>query len=149
MHEDILRLLTHEHGAGDDSDDDELDTTAALLKREGVSVSGSSNGKEDHSLDEEEIDPSATALKHLKLLKLAYERLGSWPKPYDEYKHLNAQVFRAFAGDAKWKGVEGTEKWDAKGFGNGKAESGEGEFGGVKEWGLGKDEVILRAQEKQ
>ncbi|KAH9885657.1 NACHT domain protein [Xylariomycetidae sp. FL2044] len=63
------------------------------------------------------------ARQHLRLLKLALERLGSWPKDYAEYERLNADVFREFA-DAL-KGVEGVEKWNLGGFGNGKAEGDE------------------------
>ncbi|KAG9386877.1 hypothetical protein A1F94_003627, partial [Pyrenophora tritici-repentis] len=93
-------------------------------------------------LDSSTLDKSATALKHLHLLKLAYQRYGGWPKSYDEYEHLNAQLFRVFGGESKWKGVEGTEKWDAKGFGSGKAESQEGGFRGVQDWSFGAREVL-------
>jgi hypothetical protein len=145
VHEDLLRLLVHEHGtgAGDDSDD-EMDTAAYLLAREGVSVSSRDGKQTDPSADEGGIDRPATALRHLRLLKLAYQRLGGWPKPYAEYEHLNAQVFREFGADPKWKGVQGTETWDAKAFGQGKAEAQDGAFFGVGEWGLGKDDVLLR-----
>ncbi|KAJ4371534.1 hypothetical protein N0V83_004753 [Neocucurbitaria cava] len=131
VHEDVLRLVVHEQGSGKDSDDDELDTAAALLAREGVSVKSSPNTPTTtSSMDSATIDRSATALKHLHLLKLAYQRLGGWPKPYDEYERLNAQIFRAFGAEEQWKGVAGTEKWDAKAFGGGKAESQDGGFRG-------------------
>jgi hypothetical protein len=134
---------------GDDGDsDDELDTTAALLAREGVKVK-SASGETPQALDAAQIDKSATALRHLHLLKLAYQRLGSWPRSYDEYERLNAQLFRTFGGDAKWKGVDGTEKWDAKAFGNGKAESQEGTFGGLQQWAFGSDKLILDAEKHQ
>ncbi|KAL4953776.1 hypothetical protein BDW69DRAFT_150925 [Aspergillus filifer] len=72
---------------------------------------------------------------HFKLFKLAIQRLGSWPKEYSEYERLNADLFREYP--AALKGVEGTEKWDLKGFGSGKAESTEDlvdtEF---KDWNL-------------
>lgn len=142
VHEDILRLLTHEEGSGDDSDD-ELDATAALLKREGVSVQGSTTGRDTDSVDEEEIDAPAVALRHLQLLKLAYQRLGNWPKAYDEYQRLNAQVFAVFGTEESWKNVQGVEKWSAKEFGSGRAESRDGEFGGLEDWGFGSDEVLL------
>ncbi|KAF1945315.1 NACHT domain-containing protein [Clathrospora elynae] len=144
VHEDILRVITSEQGAGDEDDDDDLDTAAQLLANEGVNVKQSSNMPKPAAVDALSIaDKSAIALKHLHLLKLAYQRLGGWPKAYDEYAHLNAQLFRLFGTDDKWKGVEGTEKWDAKAFGAGKAESQEGGFKGVGNWGLGIDEVVL------
>ncbi|KAF2628800.1 hypothetical protein BU25DRAFT_365743 [Macroventuria anomochaeta] len=144
VHEDILRLVVHEHGSGDDLDD-ELDTTAYLLAREGVNVE-KQEGQPTAALDTENIDKSAIALRHLQLLKLAYQRLGGWPKSYEEYERLNAQIFRTFGADAKWKGVQGTEKWGAKEFGNGKAESQDGGFNGIEDWALGSDKMILQAQ---
>ncbi|KAF4154643.1 hypothetical protein CNMCM6069_009043 [Aspergillus lentulus] len=58
--------------------------------------------------------------RHMYLLKLAVQRLGDWPKDYNEYERLNADLFREFASDLK--GVEGVEKWDLKAYGAGKAE---------------------------
>ena len=146
VHEDILRLVVHEHGTGDDSDD-ELDTTAYLLAKEGIDVK-KQEGQPTQALDAENIDRSAIALRQLQLMKLAYQRLGGWPKSYEEYERLNAQVFRTFGSDAKWKGVQGTEKWSAKEFGNGKAESQDGAFRGIEDWALGSDNIILQAQNR-
>lgn len=142
VHEDILRLVVDDH----DDSDDELDTAAYLLAREGVSIKSQDGKQEIEALDEESIDKSAIALRHLKLLKLAYQRVGGWPKPYEEYERLNARIFREFGSDAQWKGVQGTELWNAKQFGEGKAESKEGRFEGVKDWGFGSHEMILHAQ---
>ncbi|EFQ95319.1 hypothetical protein PTT_06770 [Pyrenophora teres f. teres 0-1] len=150
VHEDILRVLVSNqdhtsHSHADDDDDDDMDTTARLLAREGVNVKASANtpGSPTAALDSSTLDKSATALKHLHLLKLAYQRYGGWPKSYDEYEHLNAQLFRVFGTESKWKGVEGTEKWEAKGFGSGKAESQEGGFRGVQDWSFGAREVLM------
>lgn len=158
VHEDILRLTVHGAGGavaedGEDSDDD-LDTAAELLAREGVSVkSPTVHGREappqvqqTHATTNNAINNSAVALKHMHLLKLAYQRLGGWPKSYSEYERLNAQIFRTFGTEQQWKGVEGTEKWDAKSFGAGKAETKDGEFMGVKDWAFGTDKLILGAQ---
>jgi hypothetical protein len=151
VHEDILRLVAGgQEDLGEDSDDDDLDTAAALLAREGVKVKDPvSHTTPAHASSESQVDKSALALKHLRLLKLAFQRLGGWPKAYTDYERLNAQIFRTFGAEKAWKGVEGTEKWDAKGFGSGKAESGEGAFEGVKEWGFGSEEVLLEAQKYQ
>jgi hypothetical protein len=134
----------HDHGSSGDDSDDELDATAYLLSREGVNVS-SLDGKQNDNLDETNIDKSAIALRHLHLLKMAYQRLGAWPKSYDEYEHLNAQLFREFGSDPKWKGVQGTETWDAKAFGAGKAESQDGSFTGIGDWSFGSDDTLLQA----
>jgi hypothetical protein len=99
-------------------------------------VNGSENGQYSEYLDNSTIDKSALALRHLYLLKLAYQRLGSWPKPYAEYERLNADIFRGFGGEQQWKGAQGIEKWEAKGFGTGKAEADQGIFETVREWGF-------------
>ncbi|KAL4803383.1 NACHT domain protein [Aspergillus unguis] len=59
--------------------------------------------------------------QHLHLLKLAVERLGSWPKEYAEYEHLSADLFQRFRDDLK--GEKGVENWNLKQFGSGKAEA--------------------------
>ncbi|PYH95457.1 NACHT domain protein [Aspergillus ellipticus CBS 707.79] len=59
--------------------------------------------------------------QHLKLFKLAVERLGDWPGDYEDYNRLNAAVFKEFP--KSLEGVEGVEKWNLKAFGSGKAES--------------------------
>lgn len=137
VHEDILRLLVQHDDADDDSDDD--DTAAALLAEHHSSVNGSVDGRFASSslLDQSTAsiaDKPALALHHLHLLKLAFQRVGGWPKPRAEYERLNASLFREFGGEEAWKGARGVETWSAKGFGAGKAESGEGVFGEVREW---------------
>jgi hypothetical protein len=145
VHEDVLRLMVQDHGAEEDSDD-ELDTAAYLLAKEGVTVKSQSN-EHVESLDADNIDKPAVALHHLKLLKLAFQRLGGWPKPYEEYEQLNATLFRTYGSEANWKGVEGTEKWSAKEFGTGKAESQHGSFEDFRHtWDFGSDKLILNAQ---
>jgi hypothetical protein len=151
VHEDILRLIVNDQGGsvdGQDDSDDELDTTAALLAKEGVKVKRP-DGQNVAALDSAQIDKSALALKHLHLLKMAYQRLGGWPKSYADYERLNAQLFRVFGTESSWKGVQGTEKWDAKGFGQGKAESQDGVFNGLEDWSFGSEQVILDAQKHQ
>ncbi|KAF2727980.1 hypothetical protein EJ04DRAFT_450238 [Polyplosphaeria fusca] len=134
VHEDILKLMTYEEGEGDD--DDEEDTAAALLAEHGISVSGSVNGHFAPELEQQSLNRSAVALRHLHLLKLAYQRLGSWPRQYAEYERLNADMFRVFGEEKGWIGAQGVEKWSAKGFGGGKAESGEGGFERERVWGF-------------
>ncbi|KAJ1323672.1 ankyrin repeat domain-containing protein 50 [Microdochium nivale] len=73
---------------------------------------------------------------HFRLLKLAVERLGAWPKDYNEYERLNADVFGEFG--ESLGGFEGVEKWDLGKFGGGKAESSEDmlDIEGFKHWAL-------------
>lgn len=135
VHEDILRVVVSDQ----DEDTDDEDKIPAYL-------ANSQNGKQIKAFDVDSIDKSAIALRHLHLLKLSYQRLGNWPKSYDEYARLNAQIFRTFGNDPAWKGVQGTEKWDAKPFGSGKAESQEGGFTGISDWSFGSDKLILDSQ---
>lgn len=86
----------------------------------------------DGRADELDVDKGKLVKEHLRLMKLAYQRLGSWPKQYSAYERLNADAFKAYG--AQLSGVEGVEKWQVKGFGAGKAESNDGAFVGVSEW---------------
>ncbi|KAH7017970.1 NACHT domain-containing protein [Microdochium trichocladiopsis] len=73
---------------------------------------------------------------HFRLLKLAVQRLGAWPKDYKEYERLNADVFREFSDSMR--GVDGVEKWDFTKFGKGKAEGSDDilDIEGFREWSL-------------
>ncbi|KAI9368154.1 hypothetical protein BJX61DRAFT_546814 [Aspergillus egyptiacus] len=65
--------------------------------------------------------------RHLRLLKLAVERLGGWPKEYAEYEHLNEELFRVFPQELRGESGKGLDmhQWnsDLKRFGAGKAEA--------------------------
>jgi hypothetical protein len=50
------------------------------------------------------------------------------------YEQLNADVFAQYG--SALKGAEGVEKWNAKNFGNGKAESNEGAFKAPAQWDI-------------
>jgi hypothetical protein len=136
--------MLHDDGSCDESDE-EIDTAAYLLAKEGINVR-SDDGTLTEELDEDSINKSSIALHHFHLLKLAYQRFGGWPKSHEEYERLNAQLFHTFGHDSNWNGVHGTEKWEARSFGSGKAESQEGVFTGIKDWAFGSDKVILHAQ---
>jgi hypothetical protein len=134
VHVNILRLVVCEHVRVGDTDD-ELDTLAYFPAEEGSDIQ--KQGKQTIvALDVENIDRSAVAFRHLQLLKLAYQRLGGWPKSYNEYGRLIAKVFSIYGTDTKWMGVQNPEKWSAQGFGNGVAESQHGAFRDVAVWAL-------------
>jgi tetratricopeptide (TPR) repeat protein len=137
VYEDQLKMMVYE-GTPEDDDDDELDSTAALLSQYGGSETGSMNngigGAAQSGLHgdfggkgEESIDKGTFVRNHMHLLKLAYQRLGGWPsRSSREVEKLNAAAYGRFGENLK--GVEGVEKWSAKGFGSGKAESNDGTF---------------------
>jgi len=126
IEEDILRWFVSEEAG---TNDDEDDTAAAILAEHGVQLSSPSEESEEKS-----VDRSAEVKTHLHLLKLAFQRYGQWPKAYGVYEQLNADIFASYGGALK--GAEGVEKWSAKGFGAGKAESGEGAFTAPKQWDI-------------
>jgi len=127
IEEDILRWFVSE-GAG--TNDDEDDTAAAILAEHGVQLSSPA----DEDAEKSSVDRSAEVNTHMRLLKLAFQRYGQWPKSYGVYEQLNADVFANYG--SALKGAEGVEKWSAKGFGAGKAESDEGAFTAPKQWDI-------------
>jgi len=144
--EDLLRLVVSEQLGSEDDDDEDEDTAATILAEHGVSVNGSGSG--DGGRDQIEapvIDKAQFARVQLRMLKLAFQRLGNWPRQYVVYERLNADVFRAF----ELQGVEGVEKWTAKGFGGGKAETQEGEFSAVKTWEILGPEMRREMEEEE
>lgn len=126
VHEDVLRWVVSEATGGEvgDDNDDEEDTAASILADHGVKTDGAANGDSSSYLDAGK--RSELIAKHMRLLKLAVQRHGSWPKEYATYEQLNAQLFRVFP--EALKGYDGVEKWQLKSFGSGKAEAQAGAF---------------------
>ncbi|GAM91423.1 hypothetical protein ANO11243_094730 [Dothideomycetidae sp. 11243] len=135
IHEDLLKCMVYE-GTAEDSDDDEY---------EPVAIHHSQHTGVDRNGPNETVNRETFVKKHLRLLKLAYQRLGSWPKSPNEYLKLNADTFGRFGGALK--GEQGVEKWTADGFGAGKAESAEGVLVNTKEWDLVAPEEVQKMQE--
>ncbi|BCS19739.1 NACHT domain protein [Aspergillus puulaauensis] len=144
LHENVLRALS-------DPTFDDLDGSV-----DGGSVNGSVNGSIAPSgLDSDfvaDFTNGATiddqVRQHLKLFKLAIQRLGGWPKDYAEYERLNGDLFREYP--SALKGVDGIDKWELKGFGAGKAESKEDLIdANFKEWQLFNDTRIVDGAEEE
>ncbi|KAH6853214.1 hypothetical protein B0I37DRAFT_419987 [Chaetomium sp. MPI-CAGE-AT-0009] len=68
---------------------------------------------------------AAHVAQHLRLLKLAVQRLGAWPRDYSEYQRLSADVFRDFGAELRDQGVGGVETWNVERYGKGRAEADE------------------------
>jgi len=69
----------------------------------------------------------ATARRHLRLLKLAVQRLGGWGRPTAGHQTLTLtnKVWKQFGTELKMKEEEViSSKWKVDGFGGGKAEGG-------------------------
>ncbi|KAL2167582.1 hypothetical protein VTG60DRAFT_1093 [Thermothelomyces hinnuleus] len=130
IHENILRVYSDPAYAS-------MDDVALVAHTNGYSDALSSSGDGDMSptlqfdldrllahgqhLHRAQPDAGQVVWQHLRLLKLAIQRLGSWPKDYAEYERLSADVFREYGADLR--GVEGVEKWDLKAHGRGRAEA--------------------------
>lgn len=128
-HEEMLKLLVHGTAGGSMGDDDDFDSTGAILAEHGITLNVSSTNGANGSVDQ-----NAMAKSHLRLLKLGYQRLGSWPKPFADYETLIGQVVHTFSIDNK--DLQAPDKWQVKGFGGGKAESNDGTFEKVGNWEL-------------
>lgn len=105
-------------------------STTVQPRSPGTSTAGDSDQQQHYM-------PAGDRVKlHFRLLKLAIQRLGAWPKDYSEYQRLNADVFREFADSMR--GVDGVEKWDLAKFGKGKAEGDSDvlDIQGFREWSL-------------
>ncbi|RAL01455.1 NACHT domain protein [Aspergillus ibericus CBS 121593] len=112
VHEGILRAFSDPYYA-----DFEGGLEATL------SIDGSAYEVDVHDTADSNFSEGEHVKQHMKLFKLAVERLGDWPGDYSDYERMNADVFREFPDEMK--GVEGVEKWNLKSFGGGKAESDE------------------------
>ncbi|KAH8706013.1 NACHT domain protein [Talaromyces proteolyticus] len=112
IHENILRIFTDPSYAELEGGD------LSLCLDESTSSVDLAVGATSQS----DVSDGERVRQHFHLLKHAIERYGDWPKDYSEYERINADVFREFKEDLV--GVEGVEKWNPKGFGSGKAESG-------------------------
>lgn len=147
-HEDILQILVFENGTGDDSDD-ELDAAAELLALHGSrSPSSSVNGHVATRTPPSPHTPlnfAAIARRHLDLMRLAYQRLGDWPRPYSEsrYRELSDKIFAKFDGEKEMRGAQPVKSWSNKGFGKGNAESDDGTLKDPLDWSFA-DEVQVQ-----
>ncbi|KAF3764985.1 hypothetical protein M406DRAFT_346810 [Cryphonectria parasitica EP155] len=161
VHEDLLKLLVDsEAGAHEDASDSDSvtssSTTTAVRRRvssrRASRVSSpvllrkaSSHAALRHShrpspasiTREQEVQAVKT---HLRLLKMALQRFGSWAGPAGEYERLTTRVWRAYSAELSAVGVKEEQvlstRWKLDGFGQGKAEGRveEGAFAEPRDW---------------
>ncbi|KUJ18660.1 uncharacterized protein LY89DRAFT_683570, partial [Mollisia scopiformis] len=62
-------------------------------------------------------EAAAIAVRHLELLRRAYQRLGGWDKDPQVYVDLYQQLAHVFGSEENWKKaqIQGVEKWSTKG----------------------------------
>lgn len=143
MHEDALRQLVGVEDGNDDSDgldqledgdDDFVDASDGSSATAGNDL-GASAGL---SMSEPQ-----QARQHMRLMRCAFSRLGSWPKDFKEYDRLNDKVYDRFGLDMK--GIEGVERWTA-----GKNNVGnEGTFQGVTAWEFVEQQKAVKTEDEE
>lgn len=155
VHEDVLKLLVDKAGADDDevSDDGSISSgnngvggvsPSALRKRRKSSVSMAGGG---HMHQSHHRRPSITRVQelhavetHLRLLKIALQRLGTWARSAGEYERLTTRVWNDFGNELKAAGMKEdqvlSKKWKLDGYGNGRSEGAatEGAFAAPNTW---------------
>lgn len=147
VHEDVLKLLL-DADADDGSDDESVgSSTTSTVRRSPASLlrKTSSDAEAQHHhhyhqrtsmTREQEV---AAVKTHLRLLKIALQRLGSWVKLAGEYEDLTAKVWSDFGSELSRGGMKEdqvrSKGWKLEGYGNGKSEGGsEGTFVPPESW---------------
>ena len=123
-HEEVLKLFVHANENSDDEDDSDFGSDA-----------GSSSGAEKGEVHgDEELKVIRT---HLRLLKLSFQRLGTWSKHREEFVTVTNAVWEAYGVSLKMdKRNVLCNDWSAQGFGDGKAEASEDLFSLPKTWSI-------------
>lgn len=151
VHEDVLKLLLDKDTDDDDSDSNSNHSTvqrygntrrpSSTLRR--VSSHAALQHHHHHHKSsitrEQEVDAVKT---HLRLLKIAMQRLGTWgPRGAVEYERLTAKVWSEFGAELKAASVKEEQvrakAWKVEEYGGGKSEGGsEGNFVAPMGWGV-------------
>lgn len=154
VHEDVLKLLVDTDM--DDGSDDEESVSSSMhstVRRSDAHhrspppsrrVSGHRLLEQHHHHQTPALtrEQQITAVKtHLRLLKIALQRLGAWVKPAHEYEQLTAKAWSEFGSELSAAGMKEDQAyskgWKLEGFGNGKSEGGnEGAFVQPESWGV-------------
>lgn len=132
LHEDVLKLFVD---ASDDSDedDDASDFASDMGSAPGSPAASKVFGCGQSYLDEKQQREAVAS--RLRLLKLAYQRLGGWNKNAFEFEGLTNTVWSVYGESLKVQKKDVlAREWSMQGFGNGKAESRDDEFIAPGEW---------------
>lgn len=162
VHEDALKLLVDKDGDDDELSDDESIVSSGSNRgaARGVSPSfrrrksststaaGALQHHHHHHLQQGggrrpsiTRDQEVRAVEmHLRLLKIATQRLGTWARSAGQYERLTSKVWNDFGSELKAGGVKEdqvlSKKWKVDGFGNGRSEGAvtEGAFAAPTTW---------------
>jgi len=137
LHQDALKTLVDVDGA-ENSDDEDLESdigsvnTATTTSKDGIICSLPASAAAMERAAE------IAAIKiHVRLLKLAYQRHGGWPKQAADYERLTSRVWAEFGSELGVKEEQVvSSKWTANGFGGGKAESNVDDWKIPEEWSI-------------
>lgn len=157
VHEDVLKLLLDKDDDDNEASDDESVTSGSTHRR-GTSTMSSSHMRmslsqmsHQHLHHHHHHGPRSTITReqeikaiemHLRLLKIALQRLGEWARSSGEYERLTARVWGEFSAELKADGLKEdqvlSKKWKLDGYGNGRSEGGlnEGTFMEPVSWAV-------------
>lgn len=158
VHEDVLKLLVDKAADDDEASDEESmhsgsnrghhrGASSHSSTRKASYASTASHHSQHHHHNgqgrrssitrEEEVHAVET---HLRLLKIATQRLGTWARSAGEYERLTAKVWSGFGNELKAGGLKEdqvlSKKWKLEGYGNGRSEGAatEGAFSAPSTW---------------
>lgn len=156
VHEDALKLLLDKTDDDEASDDESMSSgsnrrgspsnrsvsPSFLRKNSASSVTNHHHHHHEHGrrssiTRQQEVHAVET---HLRLLKVAMQRLGTWARSAGEYERLTSRVWNDFGNELKNHGVKEdqvlSKKWKLDGYGNGRSEGAatEGAFAAPNAW---------------
>ena len=130
LHAEVLKLFVN----AESSDDEDSDLESEI--RSSSSPSTPTQGCGQRFVKQcEEYSETDEIKRHLRLLKLAFQRHGGWSRNSWEFERLTSMVWETHSKELQMdkKNVCASE-WSAQGFGQGKAEAREGEFEAPARW---------------
>ncbi|KAL9092970.1 MAG: hypothetical protein Q9159_000594 [Coniocarpon cinnabarinum] len=127
VHTNVLKLFVNvsEDSAGEDSDLDSEISSNASSPKAGCG----------HTYLEQKKEREEAMKRHMRGLKLAYQRLGGWTRDAKDFDKVTDLVWQAHGKDLgmERKNVMSRE-WSSNGWGAGKSEGREDEFVGPSRW---------------
>ena len=137
LHYDALKTLVDVDGS-ENSDDEDFGSDIGSANTAVTTGKHGMLGSLSASVATIERGAEISAIKtHVRLLKLAYQRYGGWPKQAADYEKLTSKVWAEFGSELGVKEDQVvSSKWTANGFGGGKAESNMDDWKVPEEWSI-------------
>ena len=128
-HSEVLKLFIDASEGSDDEDASDLDSEISSSNRSSPTPGCG------HAFLEQKKEHDEAIKRHIRGLRLAYQRFGGWGRDAAEVEKVTDLVWQAHG---KELGLERKDvmsrEWSAQGWGSGKAEGAEDEFVGPARW---------------